>query len=85
MLIPGYCYCYCYCIDFRPVDLAKSLYLHEPPIGHGGRVSLRKGETDRAIAALEEPVNSPKLLRASKVRKLVWRLYARILVQKGER
>ena len=76
-------YCYCYCIDFRPVDLAKSLYLHEPPVGHGGRVSLRKGETDRAIAALEEPVNSPKLLRASKVRKLVWRLYARILVQKG--
>ena len=68
MTISTMSYYYCYCIDFRPVDLAKSLYLHEPPVGHGGRVSLRKGETDRAIAALEEPVNSPKLLRASEVR-----------------
>ena len=65
------------------MDLAKSLYLHEPPVVHGGRVFFCKGEADRAIAALEESVNSPKLLRVSKVRKLVWRLYARILVQKG--
>jgi len=29
-----------YGIDFRPVDLAKSLYLHELPVGHGGRAKL---------------------------------------------
>ena len=28
-----------YGIDFRPVDLAKSLYLHEPPVGHGDVLS----------------------------------------------
>ena len=41
------------------------------PWGMGDASLPVKGETDRAVAALEEPVKSPELLRASKVRKLV--------------
>ena len=53
-----------YGIDFRPVDLAKSLYLHEPPVGHGGRVSPREGETVRAIAGYHSSlvIHSPSSL-----------------------